>query len=116
MERLGLSFDRIVASPLVRARETAAIVAEVLGGPAVEESETLAPGASPETSRGLLVGAPPSLLLVGHEPHLSTFIGYLTGGAVRMKKGSLAKVSPDPQGGTLCWLLTSRQLRLIGRT
>lgn len=117
IERLGVAFDRIVSSPLLRARETAEIVAATVGyREAIEQSDLLFPGASPEATRALLVGAPKSILFVGHEPHMSAFVGYLTGGAVRMKKASLAKVGLDGDRGTLAWLQTARQLRLIGKT
>jgi phosphohistidine phosphatase len=45
MAAQGLRFDRIAASPLVRAQETAAIVADTLGTPKKPESwKVLVPG------------------------------------------------------------------------
>ena len=62
---------RILTSPLARARETAAIAAEVLGDVPVEQLEALKPGAHP----GLLFEqlarlGEAQVLCVGHAPHL----------------------------------------------
>jgi phosphohistidine phosphatase len=49
LRKLGVEFDLMLTSPLVRAVETAEIVAEAMGlGPKdVQETANLAPGASP---------------------------------------------------------------------
>ena len=126
---LGIKPSAIYSSPLTRARETAAIIAEVLGCE-VTETPLLAPG-------GDLRGATPlfshhddhaALFLVGHEPDLSGMIGQLispSGAAsVSMKKGACCYVElasgalrqPALDGeGTLMWLLTARQLGRLDR-
>lgn len=70
---LGLSFDAVWSSPLARARHTAAIVADVLGGPrAVEPIEELMPGhpVSALADRAARTGVRGSVLAVGHQPDM----------------------------------------------
>lgn len=108
---LGLEFQAIYTSPLLRAKQTAELVGQALGlQPQV--SELLDSGATIANMAQLVPPAGPRtrVLLVGHEPDLSTAIGLLIGGgAVAMKKASLARVECDkvaPGRGTLRWLLT----------
>lgn len=134
MRTLGIEFDRVVSSPLVRARETAEIVAagyrkgrkgEVRGGtrgeatgtkgdaPAVEIADVLAPGMTPEAllrflSRGFSRDA--TILLAGHEPDLSRAVAALAFGAAgetfSLKKGGLACVQlPSTSSGSRGTLL-----------
>ena len=117
----GLRFDRIAASPLVRAQETAAIVADLLGIPEKQESwNVLVPGGDPDTVCRELGRYPEdsAMLLVGHEPLLSSLIGRIitgdAGAGIVMTKGALAKIRNfSPAGrpsGELHWLLTARQM------
>jgi phosphohistidine phosphatase len=107
--------DLILASPLVRALQTAEIVGRVLEVE-VREAPALARSASLEDIYDLCEehGAPASLMLVGHEPDFSHLVGELTGGGkVEMKKGAIACLdtqAPARGKGTLCWLLTGKQL------
>jgi phosphohistidine phosphatase len=117
-ERLDLRLDAILSSPLARARESAAIVAERLGlEPMLEPA--LAPGFDAKKLRPLLQrhAKADALLLVGHEPDLSATIAELAGGArVALKKGGLARLdleSLQPPAGTLAWLVPAKLL--IGR-
>ena len=116
MRRLGLRLDALLSSPLVRAHETAAIVARVFGLE-LQLAEKLAPGCDLAQLFALLgeYRAAERLMLVGHEPDFSSLIGALTGGSnVLMKKGGLARVDIErlEQGiGTLAWLLPPRVLR-----
>jgi len=72
----GFSADAVVASPLLRARETA--VALALAPPTVDER--LAPGASPEDIRRAAEGRGETVVLVGHEPDCSQAVAAFTGG------------------------------------
>ena len=120
MRRLGVKPDLIVSSPLVRATETAQIVAKRLGLKKVLlKSELLSPGLDLSGLRTLVdqYDAAESIMLVGHEPDLSAVIGDLMGArgeSVEMKKGGLALLSfarPVKRGaGILQWLIPPRIL------
>jgi phosphohistidine phosphatase len=124
MKKMELSFDLILSSPLVRARQTAEIVAEELKlMKHLKLSDNLAPGGD---FRALIKElnninpAPGNVVLVGHEPFLSAFIGLLVSGgytAVEMKKGGLCKLEVvSLQAGAcakLAWLLTPSQMELM---
>lgn len=119
----------VLTSPFERARETAAIVAAALGMP-LELEPALEPGADLAALAALLAAhtGAAGLLVVGHEPDLSTLVGELIGGKrgarVEMKKGACACVDLPASAlrkaagaaerlagaGTLCWLLTAPQL------
>jgi phosphohistidine phosphatase len=97
LRRLRVTPQVVLSSPLVRARETAELVAaELEGSPAVELTEVLSPGVGPEAVVRYLRkhhGGAEAALLVGHEPDLSVLIGALVSrdgtARVRMKKGGL---------------------------
>jgi phosphohistidine phosphatase len=116
---LALDIDAIVTSPLVRARGTAEIVADAFGarGKLVEDAR-LGFGFDLKTLGAILreharAGA---ILLVGHEPSMSSTIGALLGGArVAFKKGGVACVSitsPSVPAGELEWLAHPKLLLL----
>jgi phosphohistidine phosphatase len=119
IKHLELGLDRIVTSPLVRAQQTAAIVAgalQIRGG--LVEDEGLGANFGVERLADILRAHPKAraLLLVGHEPSLSATIGRLIGGAaINMKKGSLARVDLSGTSkleGKLMWLAPPRVLLL----
>jgi phosphohistidine phosphatase len=115
IERLELDLKAILTSPLVRARQTAEVVAERLGVKAIEEP-ALAPGFNARRLQDVLKRYPDAgaLMLVGHEPDFSRTIAQLIGGGrVEMKKGGLARVdleSIDSPRGRLVWLLAPKML------
>ena len=119
---MGLKFDLILSSPYVRAEQTAQIVAGELGEE-VTFTDFLKPdGSALELIREINDERCQSVLLVGHEPDLSSLISLLvTGGseaAIELKKGGLCKLTTDKlafgQCATLNWLLTPKQLRALG--
>jgi phosphohistidine phosphatase len=76
LRRMGVKFDHLVTSPLARARETAAITAEVVGcKDAIEVLAALGDDYSaPALLRALGAYRPGSRIgCVGHEPYLSQF-------------------------------------------
>jgi len=91
----GLLPALIVTSPVVRARQTAAIVAGTLGVELVEK-DWLACGMSPATCLHELAHLRGDIMLVGHEPDFSAAIASLVGlhdpGAIRIRKASLTAV------------------------
>ncbi|HEX9371532.1 MAG TPA: phosphohistidine phosphatase SixA [Roseiflexaceae bacterium] len=116
MRRLGLRIDTLLSSPLVRARETAEIVARELGIE-LQLADALAPGCDLARLFDLLAEhrAAERVMAVGHEPDFSTMIAALAGGGrVQLKKGGLGRVDLDvleEGAGTLLWLLPPRALR-----
>jgi phosphohistidine phosphatase SixA len=91
LHRMGVVFDRILTSPLARARETADITSRAYGGvPAPEPSELLGERAEPaRTLAGLAAVEAERLLCVGHEPTLSRLAGLLISrdGSARVEMG-----------------------------
>ncbi|MFM8277903.1 MAG: phosphohistidine phosphatase SixA [Cyanobium sp.] len=103
LERLrqrGLAADRLLSSPLVRARQTAELAVQADLAPALELAASLAPGGSPLpqlatwlASLPSQAGQRPRLLLVGHEPDLGDLASALIGappGAITLRKSGLA--------------------------
>ncbi len=119
---MGVKFDVVLASPLKRAYETAAIVSKTFKSlDRLEQSDELKPeGKRSDLYRKLAkLKAESSVLLVGHEPYLSTMIGEMVSGNgnshITLKKGGLAKVRATSflpkASGELRWLLTPKQIR-----
>ncbi len=128
---LGVAFNHIITSPIVRARQTADIVAAggtssalTLAPPPVTESEALAFEGTPDDVRHVLAGHPAaaSIALIGHEPNIGELAAALTGARspLRFKKGAVCRI--DLVGhrrgmeGELRWFLTPRMLRALGRS
>jgi phosphohistidine phosphatase len=119
--------DRVVSSPLIRARQTAEILRDALAPDVkIDFCEDLVPsgdfGRVVTYVRGL--GAD-RVAIVGHEPHLSGFTSYLLVGEkckadVVYKKGGAALVtftnSIGAGHGTLEWLVQPGALREIAST
>jgi phosphohistidine phosphatase len=85
---LGVELDACLASPKVRAAATAGLACEPLGV-SFETDDRLAGGDFDPLE---LAGDREDVLLVGHEPDMSTAISRLTGGTVDLKKGGLAAI------------------------
>lgn len=121
---LGVNFDWIVTSPLVRAVETARVVREV-GGPSIplDVCDDLRPGGAPEALIAYLAKHEnrKRMLVVGHEPDLSELAGRLIGAGHRahlaLKKGGCCLIEfndfPPKSPGKLVWWLTPRVLRKL---
>ncbi|NTV00604.1 MAG: phosphohistidine phosphatase SixA, partial [Methanoregulaceae archaeon] len=115
----GIEPDWIATSPLVRARETAEIVAGALGVmDRLVEWEELAVGHGPEAILGKISvkGTGTRGIIVGHEPLLSETMAVLisnnASARIALAKGGLAKIrevqfDPTPSG-ELEWLLTPK--------
>ncbi len=133
MARGALGLARLLARPALlatspwrRARATAEILAKPLGVHEVVTTPALLPGhLQPELLDWLTDrGAPDTVVLVGHEPDLGLWAGWLVNGRtrsmLRLKKGSACCIDfnelPTPGHGELQWLLTPRQLRGLAGT
>jgi phosphohistidine phosphatase len=123
MRAMGLAFETILSSPILRAMETAEIVANELGG-AVKPRPTpeLTTGSSPAKALEAIarLHLPESVLIVGHEPTLSRLASLLLSGSsesvgIRLKQGGVIALEiPDrveAGAADLRWMLTQRQLR-----
>jgi phosphohistidine phosphatase len=127
LKALGVESDLLVSSPLIRAKETAEIVADVLKymGP-TEIWEELAPGTSARQTVGKLQTCEGrnSVLLVGHQPHLGFLASLLVFGddslSLDLKKGSVccieAEQFPIQPPLPLVWMLPPKILRLFSTT
>ena len=118
--RIVPTVESHLASPLVRAWQTAEILSEA-GWPKPQRCEELAAGCEAEAVLAILKKArgAESLALVGHEPNLHELLGLLLAGEsdrelVEFKKGGLACVrfagAPRAGAGRLRWLLPPRVL------
>jgi phosphohistidine phosphatase len=123
--RSGMEVDWVVSSPLVRAVETAKIVADALGSKApVELCEALGPGGAPETLIAFLAKHPNRrrVLIVGHEPDLGELAALLIGAGrnanMPFKKGGCCLITfsifPPKSPGRLAWWLPPRVMRKLG--
>ena len=107
LKALGLEIDACLASPKLRAAETARIACEPLG---VEPQLEPKLAGGPFDPEALAAGLGDDVLLVGHDPDFSMAVHSLTGAQVRMKKGGLAGI----EKGELMVLLRPRELKRMG--
>lgn len=105
----------VYSSSLVRARQTAEILAAVIGLSKVKEMEGLEPEADPQRTAEEIAGwHRDEVIIVGHEPHLGALVSTLVGGGeIVLKKGGAALVELDDDKGVMRWLLTAKQLRAL---
>jgi phosphohistidine phosphatase len=118
LARLHASFDAILCSPKVRARQTAELAAEHWSSEQRGLLSVHPPLANGFDARQALaeladLSADGHLLLVGHEPDLSRVVGELTGARLDLKKGGLAAVRLEGVGGQLTVLVRPSELVLV---
>jgi phosphohistidine phosphatase len=122
LDGLGVAFDHIITSPLVRTKQTADIFAEALKSkPSVSQSDALAPAGTStavvqELAKHMRKGR---IALVGHEPNIGELAARLIGARMpfEFKKGAICRIDFEvfpPKGmGQLRWFVTPRMLREI---
>lgn len=120
---LDATIEHIIASPLVRTRQTADVFAETLKNkPDVSTTDALAPAGTPaavvqEVAKHVRKGR---VALVGHEPNLGELAAHFIGAGapLEFRKGGICRIDFDvlpPKGrGALIWFATPRMLRKIG--
>jgi phosphohistidine phosphatase len=123
LRQLGARMDKVLTSPLVRARQTAEGVLQHWGNgaPALEESAYLAPGGKKrKLLRELLAAGAEGIGLVGHNPDLSELVGWMIGEkevGVEMAKAGVACIefesAPCKGTGILAWLAPPALLEAI---
>lgn len=93
---IGQPIQAILASPYVRAQQTAQLVREALGfEPEIRTVPWLTPDTDPLTALAQLDSAD-NLLLVSHQPLVGNLIGLLHGGPPQpMSTASLAELEGD---------------------
>lgn len=110
---LSIRPQYLFASPRVRARHTAEILAEALNA-SVEIREEVNFNFDVAAVEKLINGLEDTneVMFVGHEPSMSQVVGELTGGNVVMKKGGMARVDAvttfTPVRGQLAWLIAPK--------
>lgn len=121
--RLDAAVDEIFTSPLVRAKQTAHLLAAGLGGtPPVKLLDALAPGHGPDEVMAALDRAVKRrrIALVGHEPELGELAARLVGARrpLAFRKGSVCRIDIDgfrgDHAGGLVWFIHPKALRLMG--
>jgi phosphohistidine phosphatase len=118
--RLEQEIDIVYSSPLVRAVQTAEIVAKAIGHPGkVEIMKELSPGFAPREVAERLQAEKKmrSVILSGHEPNCSQLTSFLLGDAqFQFKKGAICLIETDSceaESGILIWHLSPQSLRLM---
>jgi phosphohistidine phosphatase len=120
--RLGVAFDVVLTSPLVRAKQTAEIIAsEFSDRPQLVTVDSLGPNGSFQSVLNDLEkhARKSSVALVGHEPDLGELAARLAGfrRPLAFKKGAICRIdvkSLPPAGpGALRWFFTPKILRMI---
>ena len=122
LARLDVWIDVVLTSPLVRARQTADIVASAFDPrPSIITVESLAPGGSYASLVADLEkhGRKTRIALVGHEPGIGELGARLIGSrhSFEFKKGAVCRIDVDeipPVGpGDLRWFLTPKVMASI---
>lgn len=121
---LNVQVDTIVSSPLKRCTQTASLVGNELG---YEGKLQIDAGLRPEAGladfRKLLekYARQEAVLVVGHNPNLSQFLGSVISdsgceASLELKKGAVAKVEMRRTSGSLQWCVTPKILRTLYET
>jgi len=121
LDWMGVELDEVWTSPLVRARQTADLLAAALNSPPVHQLDALAPGHTPEAVARALGGTTrrQRLAVVGHEPGLGELAAWLLGAdrPLTLKKGGACLIEAGalsrPGSGELLWFLPPRVLRRL---
>jgi phosphohistidine phosphatase len=120
--RLGVAFDVVLTSPLVRARQTADAVASTFDPrPPIVVIESLSPDG---TYQAILADLEKQsrrsrLALVGHEPGIGELGARLIGSRhpLEFKKGAVCRIDfetlPPAGPGALRWFITPKILRSL---
>ena len=102
-----LGIDKIQSSSLVRAEQTAAIVADLLDySGEVVENVHLTPWARPSDFMATIEDDAGDLLVVSHQPFVSDLVSYLANEDIWMPTSSLVCLEAEhflPGTADLCW-------------
>ena len=118
---LDVQVDAIISSPLKRSTQTAALVGNEMGYEGkVNIEAALRPEATFADFRKLLdkYARQEAIMVVGHNPNLSEFLGRIVSAAgceanLELRKGAVAKVELQRTAGSFQWCLTPKILRSL---
>ena len=122
LEAFDTTIDEIFTSPLVRAKQTADLLAAALiATPTVTLLEGLAPGHGPAAVMTQLAKAARRrrIALVGHEPDLGELAAHLlaAGRPLPFKKGAVCRIDVEglasKRPGSLIWFAPPKVLRKL---
>jgi phosphohistidine phosphatase len=125
LNAMDIQFDLIISSPLKRSLQTASLIGTETGYESpILQSTGLAPAATLKDFQKLLQDHRESenVLVVGHNPNLSNFVGALLVPAasspaqIRLRKGTIARLSLTRGPATLQAMLDPRVVRAIYAT
>jgi phosphohistidine phosphatase len=125
LHRIDIAPVLIIASPYVRAQQTAEIAREELGGDAIafESNDALIPMADPSRIVDILRARTESnIMCVGHAPNMDLVVAYLVGAdepITSLKKAGCASIEirhgrPGPGTGVLVGIYPASALRRLG--
>jgi phosphohistidine phosphatase len=121
LNAMDVQVDAVISSPLKRATQTASLVANEIGfdGP-LQRAAALLPDAQMDAFREVLDSNSKleAVVVVGHNPSLSQFLGLLISegaseSSVELKKGAVARVDVAGGVGMLKWLLTPKMVQSL---
>jgi phosphohistidine phosphatase len=121
LSALDAQVEVILSSPLKRAAQTASLVGNEMGHEGkLQLEDGLRPTASFADFRKMLdkYARHESIMVVGHNPTLSEFLGRSiseTGceATIDLKKGAIARVETNRNTGSLIWCVTPKILRTL---
>jgi len=127
LNAMKVNFDLVVSSGLKRSMQTAQLVATEAGYESkIMIATALAPSATFEQFQRLVRECSDyeNVLMVGHNPNITSFLAQMIFGAaattapgqqprIRLRKGSLARLSISRGPGTLQWLMEPRMVRSL---
>jgi phosphohistidine phosphatase len=129
LNALSVNFDLIVSSPLKRSLQTAQLVGTETGYETpILISNALVPNATyPQFQRLLHESSSyENVMVVGHNPNITTFLTNLLSGnghdgsrsqpRIRLRKGSIARLSLQRGPAALQWLLDPRIVKALYAT
>jgi phosphohistidine phosphatase len=122
LEALDTAIDEIFTSPLIRAKQTAELLAAAFAPtPTVKLLDALAPGNGPGIVMTQLARAARRrrIALVGHEPDLGELAAHLLGAGrpLPFKKGAVCRIDVEglasKRKGSLIWFVPPKILRKL---
>ena len=126
LKKLDITFDLIVSSPKVRARQTAEIIAEEVGysNNEIKVTEKLEPTAAPKDTLSYLKDFTDTkrVMLAGHLPLLGHLASELLSNTSQIslyfEPGAVCQINigqPHSHNGDLHWFLSSEHLRIMAQ-